>query len=137
MSPFRLFTSVVVAFALAAGTWACDPGFPTSEGTAPIDRETFIDTYVALRTEAMGWEGGRIPAEDRDRVLAEKGVTAEDLRSFIEVHGRNVPYMSLLWAEVESRLLGGEDPAGPELEGPPGDPPLPGADDGSGLPFPR
>lgn len=137
MSPLRLFTSVVVVLALAAGGAACDPGFPTSEGTPPIDRETFIDTYVALRTEAMRWEGTRVPAAERDRILAEKGVTAEDLRGFIEVHGRNVPYMSLVWAEVESRLLGGEDPEGPELEGPPGDPPRPAEEEGSGLPFPR
>jgi hypothetical protein len=83
---------------------ACDAGFPSSEGRAAIDRETFIRTYVDLRLAALEGETGRISEAERDRVLAEHGVTEDALRSFIEVHGRNVPYMNELWIEVDQRI---------------------------------
>lgn len=132
-------TPPVLALILACGLGACDPGVPTSEGTAPVDRETFVETFVELRREALQWEGTRIPEGERDRILAEHGVTEGDLRTFIEVHGRNVPFMSLLWADVESRMMdtGEEGAPGPGPEGPSGDPALPGEEAALPLPGPR
>jgi hypothetical protein len=108
---------------------ACDPGFPSSEGNAPIDRETFVEVYVDLRAEAVRWDGGRLPENERDRILQEHGVTADDLRAFVQVHGRNVPYMTEVWTEVDERMadLVVDDPLfdpGDELV--PGDLPVPG-----------
>jgi len=98
------FWPTAVVLALLVGLVACDPGFPSSEGEASVDRETFIEVYVELRLAALEWETGRIPADDRDRILAEHEVTEDDLREFIEVHGRNVPFMNDVWHEVSERI---------------------------------
>ena len=82
----------------------CDLGFPSSEGEASVDRETFITVYVDLRLAALAWESARVPEAERDRILAEHGVTEDDLREFIEVHGRNVPFMTDVWHEIDARL---------------------------------
>lgn len=108
---------------------ACDPGFPSSEGDAPIDRETFVAVYVELRIEALRWDGGRLPEAERDRILREHGVTADDLRGFVQTHGRNVPYMTEVWTEVDERMA--DLVADPPLFDPtdeltPGDLPVPG-----------
>lgn len=89
---------------------ACDPGFPTSEGEASVDRDTFVEIYVELRLAALEWESGRIPEAERDRILAEHGVSEDDLREFIEVHGRNVPFMNDVWNEVANRIRGEMEP---------------------------
>ncbi len=88
----------------------CDRDFPSSEGRAPIDRATFVDTFVELRLAAV--RSGRVdlPAEERERVLREQGVSEGELRAFIEVHGRNVPYMNELWREVEQRFEAARSP---------------------------
>ncbi|MEX0842749.1 MAG: hypothetical protein WD960_12240 [Gemmatimonadota bacterium] len=101
------------AFPLAS----CDPGFPGSEGSAAIDTETFIESYVDLRHEAMYWETSNLPDSTRTRILVERGVTEADLREFIAVHGRNVPMMEEVWLEVRNRVEEAtepdEDPSGP------------------------
>lgn len=109
--------TLAVALGLASLLVACEPDIPSSEGEAPVDRETFIETYVELRLEALKWDGGRLPEEERDRILRELGVTADDLRAFVQVHGRNVPFMADVWTEVEERMArraGSEGPPGPE-----------------------
>lgn len=96
----------LVAGALLLATTACDPGFPSSEGEARIDEETFIQAFVDLRLTALT---GALTESERDRILAEHGATEEDLREFIEVHGRNVPYMSRVWTEVDHRISEARD----------------------------
>lgn len=108
---------LAVALGLASLLVACEPDIPSSEGEAPVDRETFIETYVELRLEALKWDGGRLPEEERDRILRELGVTADDLRAFVQVHGRNVPFMADVWTDVEERMArraGSQPPPGPE-----------------------
>jgi len=116
----RFVTLLTVVLALAA----CDMGFPGSEGEADIDRDTFVATYTDLRIAAMGWESQRLPADERDAVLERHGVTADDLREFVAVHGRNVPVMNEIWNDISANVqaareeaIGGEEGSGEE--GPP------------------
>lgn len=109
--------ALAVALGLASLLVACEPDIPSSEGEAPVDRETFIETYVELRLEALKWDGGSLPEDERDRILRELGVTADDLRAFVQVHGRNVPFMADVWTEVEERMArraGSQAPPSPE-----------------------
>lgn len=104
------------ALLLAAG---CDEdGEPET-----VSREVFAETYVALRVAELT-EGGDegISAGARERVLAEKGVTEEDLLTFAEVHGPNVSFMEQLWEDVEKRLeelRNTQDMTDPGADGPP------------------
>ncbi len=76
---------------------------PATPGEA-IPRELFIDSYVDLRVEALQRPSGVLTAEESEPVLRRHGVTDQDLRTFIEVHARDMPYMSELWFEIERRI---------------------------------
>jgi hypothetical protein len=108
----------------------CDGGIPSSERGKTISEERFIDTVVELRKAALRREDGRPSPMQRERILAERNVTAEDLRRFAEIHGRNVPFMHDVWAEVDRRLreLEQQEQEDPDAEGPP---------EGEGAPPPR
>ena len=84
--------------------WAAVACGGSDTGADTLDRETFISTYVDLRAAALRKESREISDEQRDSILGEYGVTEEDLLSFAEMHGREVPYMQDLWDEVEVRL---------------------------------
>lgn len=128
-----LLPFVLVPLLLAA---ACDGGFSSpDEGEAPIDEETFIQTYADLRLTAR--ELGGLPEEDRERILDEHGVSVEDLRAFIDVHATNVPYMQGVWNEVDRRIAEsaqeeeGPDADAPGMDIPRGGPGAPANDPGS------
>jgi hypothetical protein len=69
-----------------------------------IDREVFIATYVDLRMAALDTDTARIGTVERDAILQQHGVTADDLTTFADVHGADLEYMRDVWAEVELRL---------------------------------
>ncbi len=77
----------------------CGGGSPDT-----ITSETFIDTYVDLREAALSTDSLRLATADRERVLAEHGVTEADLEAFVEVHATELEYMRDVWNEVETRL---------------------------------
>lgn len=110
-------THLIACLALALVLPACDSDFPSSEGRAPIDRATFVETFVELRLAAIDAGSTSISEADRERVLSERGVSEDDLRAFIEVHGRNVPYMNEVWREIEEKLEAARAPD--EVEGEP------------------
>ena len=89
---------------LALAPVACDGGIPSSERARTIPKETFIQTMVELRLEAARTMDHRITPGQRDRILAEMGVTDQELIRFAEVHGGNVPFMHEVWLEVDRRL---------------------------------
>ncbi len=93
----RAGLAVVIAGLAAA---ACAPGEPET-----ISRETFVQTYVALRAAELRSSEAVIPDEDRERVLAEMGVSEEDLLAFAEVHGDDVLFMEAVWTDVQNRLV--------------------------------
>ena len=109
---------VAAALVAAAGCEEEDPPVGT------ISREAFVETYVALRVEQLrGAFGDPLPAEDRERVLADQGVTEEELLTFAEVHGPDVTFMERLWEDVEKRLE--EVRNAPDAPVDPGDPGIP------------
>ncbi len=88
----------VVTASLAVAV-SCAPAEP-----APIGREAFVETYVALRAAELRSAGAVIPDEARDSVLAETGVSEEDLVAFAEAHGDDPAFMEAVWREVQNRL---------------------------------
>jgi len=79
----------------------CDDGIPGSGPGRAIEREQFVEVMVELRTEGVRSPTGRISASDRDSILGRRGLVEDDLRNFVEVHGRNVPLMTEIWAEIQ------------------------------------
>lgn len=99
----RALRPLLAALTAAWAVASCGNGSAAPE-VETIARETFIETYVALRTVGLRSPRQLLPEEDRQRILAEQGVSQEDLFSFIEVHGKNVEYMRDVWNEIEERL---------------------------------
>ncbi|MDH3270093.1 MAG: hypothetical protein OEN56_02100 [Gemmatimonadota bacterium] len=85
---------------VALGGSGCGPSDP--EGV--IDRETFIDAYVQLRVAALDTDSQRVAGGDRDRILADLGISESDLTTFVEVRGGELEFMRDVWTEVELRL---------------------------------
>ena len=97
MRGWRAWCAAAALLVAAAG---CE-----EEGPETISREVFVETYVALRVAELRESGDDgISAEARDRVLAEKGVTEEELLTFADVHGPDVNFMEQLWDDIETRL---------------------------------
>lgn len=94
-------TWLAVVVALVAG--ACSSDQPAGAAET-IDREVFIATYVDLRIAALEADTRLLTDEARDEVLTQHAVTEERLKAFAEVHGRDVEFMSDVWAQVELRL---------------------------------
>ncbi len=97
----RHFALLLTLFAvpLLAG---CRDSSEAIEGV--ITREQFVQAFSDLRVSALRSEGGEIALEERDRVLAELGLTPEDLIEFVEAHGRDLPFMQEVWEEVDHNL---------------------------------
>jgi hypothetical protein len=99
--------------ALATLTGCGDSG---SNPDGPVDQETFIASYVDLRTTALGTETGELDDALRAEVLERNGVSEGDLLAFVELHGEDVALMQDIWDEIESRM----DASGPTPDSVPG-----------------
>ena len=86
---------------LASG--ACSDNAPSAMPDT-VERETFIEVYVALRHVALRKTSRRVNPIERDSVLAMHDVTEEDLRVFLDVYHTEAEYMRDLWNEVEGRM---------------------------------
>lgn len=100
---------LTAALFLLASVVGCGDSEPVYE--APVDRETFIATYVDLRLSALGTPDGVISEAERTRVLGEHGVTGDDLEGFAQAWGSDPAAMKAIWEEVQRRLrvAAGED----------------------------
>lgn len=100
---------LTAALFLLASVVGCGDSEPVYE--APVDRETFIATYVDLRLSALGTPDGVISEAERTRVLGEYGVTGDDLEGFAQAWGSDPAAMKAIWEEVQRRLrvAAGED----------------------------
>jgi len=94
-------TAMVVLLSVAFG--GCGDGAP-NQVVNTIDRDTFIEVYVDLRSVALRKTTRRINDVERDSVLAMHGVDEEDLRLFLEVHHADAEFMRDLWNEAEGRV---------------------------------
>ena len=83
----------------------------TSREERGIPRESFVRTYVGLRVAALRSPEAEITVERRDSVLRAHGVTQEELLEFVEIHGRDVDFMSSVWDSIEARLVRESDEA--------------------------
>lgn len=101
MPPLSFFRRLLLPMGLSAtvGVSGCGPA-----EEAAIPRETFIAAYVDLRMAALDRDDARVPDAERDGILAEHGITPEDLVTFAEVRGRDPAFMRDVWAEIEERL---------------------------------
>lgn len=92
--------------ALAAWAWAalaCSPQTAAPAAEA-LDREAFVETYAALRLAALQSPSGVVSDSDRDRVLAERGTSAEALLAFVERHGEDLVFMEEVWEEAQEAI---------------------------------
>lgn len=63
---------------------------------------------VDLRLEAYrANHEGELPDEAREEVLARHGVSAEEMTGFVEVHGRDIPFMDSVWVEIDGHVRAG------------------------------
>jgi len=92
----------VAVFGLVLASGACAQ--PEGPESGSLDRATFVDAWVDLRTAALASPAREISPTERDRILAERGVTQEELLTFAEVHGSDVSYMKEIWDEVALRM---------------------------------
>jgi hypothetical protein len=96
-----LFATVMILAAAMAG---CNRlSFLENDGGA-IPRAKFVDTVVALRRAALQSPS---PAEfdhQKTQHLSQTGVSEQDLKRFIEVHGSDAGYMSALWDTISAHI---------------------------------
>lgn len=92
---------LALAVAIAGGT-GCGGG-PAADEAGVLDRETFVETWLDLRIAALR-NDGVLPLRRKESILADHGVTEEELRTFAEVHGGDPAYMLEVWNEVDQHL---------------------------------
>jgi len=102
---FALGLGLAALLLLAAAT-ACggDGAEPATEAPATVSREVFVSTYVDLRLAALRDSVGTITTDQRERILAEHGVTPGELVRFVEAHGDDLGYMRDVWNDVDQRI---------------------------------
>lgn len=98
----RLLASALICSIAAACGCGLFPPEPQAE--SGIDRQTFIEVYVALRSADMhSMEAAEFEARKAD-IMAEHGVTPEQLLEFVERHGHDVRFMADVWKDVQARM---------------------------------
>lgn len=97
-----LVVSLLLALPWVLAAGACSSEAPVRE--TAIDRETFISTWIDLREAALRSPRGDLAAPQRERILAEHGVTPEEMEEFARIRGADADYMRGVWEEVEERM---------------------------------
>jgi hypothetical protein len=89
---------------LSLGATSCGDGIPATAAPPVIGPEAFVDAMVELRGASTLHSSGYLPEGEPERILTEQGLNAEDLRVFVEVHGRDAALMADLWEQIEQRV---------------------------------
>jgi hypothetical protein len=80
-------------------------------GTGLAD-DRFVDVVVELRRASLESQGDPATfAARREAILREASVTEEQLRGYVEAHGRDIDHMAEIWDSINARLSA---PAPPE-----------------------
>lgn len=106
---YRTLLGGLAVLALVGGL-SCSRDDTSPEALAAIDEELFISTFVDLRVAALSAEGGELDPAERERILADRGVSEEDLLQFVEVHGRDVDFMARVWSRADSLIAEMREP---------------------------
>ncbi len=106
---YRTLLGGLAVLALVGGL-SCSRDDTSPEALAAIDEELFISTFVDLRVAALSAEGGELDPAERERILADRGVSEEDLLQFVEVHGRDVDFMAGVWSRADSLIAEMREP---------------------------
>jgi len=97
MSAMRRFLYTACCAAVLAACAGAD--------ATAIDRDRFVTTVVELRQAAMQTRGDPDAYDAlRAQILQANGVTEEELRQYVEVHGENVDHMAEVWNDINTRL---------------------------------
>ena len=92
-----------------------------------VDEDTFVGVYVELRRAAAAAPTDEAFAAERDRVLAEFGVTEARLERFIDDHADDAAYLSDVWDRIDRTLRGELDAEGNPVQA---GTPVPDSDEG-------
>lgn len=96
----------LIMFCLLATFASC------STSTAPpgtITDDQFVAAMVALRQAALAAGPDEAAyAAARDRILAEQGLTADDLASYLTAHSDDLPHLADVWEAINEQSI---DPA--------------------------
>lgn len=111
---------------LLAGLLAAGCGTPDDPADVPppadgVDEDTFVAVFVELRRAAASAPTDQAFARDRDRILAERGVTEPHLERFIDDHAEDVQYLSEVWDRIDRTLRGELDANGDPAQAPDAD----------------
>lgn len=81
-------------------------GACTGDGAGTgLAHDRFVDVIVSLRQAANQTYGDPAAfAAQRDRILADAGVTEQELRVYVETHARDLEHMAAVWDSVNARL---------------------------------
>lgn len=91
----------LLALVLSAGLWAsCDRGH---DGTG-LSQTRFIEVIVELRRASLRLEDPAAFAARKQQILADAGVTEEQLRAYITAHERDLSHMAAVWESINVRL---------------------------------
>jgi hypothetical protein len=95
--------ALVAALAFAS---SCSEELPPPEPDRPtIDERTFTATLSDLTVARVQLLPDTAAyARRAEQILGERGVSEEDLRTFVEVHGQNDDRMTRVYARVSARL---------------------------------
>jgi len=89
---------------LAVSLSACGGDAAGLDEDDVIDREVFIAAYVDLRAAALSTDDGKLTDEARVEVLSRHGASEADVLNFAEYHAQDLPFMRVLWDEIEVLL---------------------------------
>jgi hypothetical protein len=81
---------------------ACTRAGVNPRADEAISREAFVQTYFELRVAGLRSPQIEISIEARDSILANRGLTEEDLLTFVDVWGSDPEVMRGIWEEVDS-----------------------------------
>ncbi|NIS00632.1 MAG: hypothetical protein GWN99_06085 [Gemmatimonadetes bacterium] len=88
---------------LALGTLLAAVGCPDRE-PGPISREEYIDAYVRILRAAEAAPDTAAASDSARRILAERGLTEDDLMEFAESYVEDPTELARIWEKIEERL---------------------------------
>lgn len=83
---------IALLLPIAAGCGQADGG------DAPMDRSTYVAAYVDLREAVMLDDS--LGEQERDSILALHGISADEMRAYIERHAHDPAALADTWREV-------------------------------------